>query len=334
MNADIATAIVISPQCSLSGVMGVMDLLTTANYVAQRMPEAPTARFRPVLVADGGGGVQGSNGLYLPARSDLSDPESVSIAIVASGPPAVYGIPRMREALAEQKRLSSWVHDVHSAGGTVASCCTGSFLIAASGLLDGKLATTHWRAESAFRALFPQVELRIDRLLVEEDRLMTGGGAHSYATTVLALISRYLGERVASGTARLMLAEARSDGQNAFRLWGPARGHGDEAIVRAQEWMESHFAEPFDLASLADAMHLTPRTLMRRFKVATGMPPLQYQQCVRVEIAKDRLETSTAPVNQIVWGVGYEDVSSFQRLFKRETGLTMAAYRRRFGGRS
>lgn len=333
MNADIATTIVMSPQCVLSGVLGVMDLLTTANYVAQRTPGAPAARFRPVLVADGGGAVQGSNGLCLPAKSDLPDPELVDIAIVASGPPAVYGPERMRAALAPQQRLPVWLRAVHGAGGTVASCCTGSLLIAAGGLLDGKLATTHWRAEPAFRALFPQVGLRIDRLLVEEERVLTGGGAQSYATVILALVRRHLGEAVATGTAKLMLAEGHTEGQSAFRQWLPARAHGDDAIARVQDWLETHLTEDFDLERLAASVHLTPRTLMRRFKQATGLPPLQYLQCVRVEAAKHALETTGAHVNQVVWQVGYEDVSSFQRLFKRETGLTMVEYRQRFGGR-
>lgn len=333
MNADIATAIVMSPQCVLSGVLGVMDMLTTANYVAQRTPGAPALRFRPVLVAEGGGSVQGSNGLCLAAKSDLPDPETVDIAIVASGPPAVYSPARMAAALAGQERLPGWLRQVHGAGGTLASCCTGSLLIAASGLLDGKLATTHWRAEPAFRALFPQVELRIDRLLVEEERVLTGGGAQSFSTTVLALVRAHLGEAVALGTAKLMLSEGHTEGQRAFRQWLPSREHGDDAIARAQDWLETHYTEAFDLDRFADSFHLTPRTLMRRFKQATGLPPLQYLQCVRVEAAKDRLETTGAHVNQIVWQVGYEDVSSFQRLFKRETGLTMVEYRQRFGGR-
>jgi transcriptional regulator GlxA family with amidase domain len=332
MNADIATAIVMSPHCVLSGVMGVLDVLTTANYVAQQLPEV-SARFRPVLVSDGGGAVQGSNGLCLAAKNDLPDPATVALAIVPSGPPAIYGAVRMRQALAGQTRLIEWLRAVHAAGGTLASCCTGSFQLAATGLLDGRLATTHWRAEAAFRALFPQVELRIDSLLLEEERVITGGGAQSFSTTVLRLIRQHLGDEVASGTARLMLAEGRTSGQNAFRQWLPPLDHGDAAIARAQEWLETNYREAFDLESFAARLHLTPRTLMRRFKQATGLAPLQYQQRLRVEAAKAQLEATHEPANRIVWQTGYEDVSSFQRLFKRETGLTMAEYRQRFGGR-
>lgn len=332
MNADIATAIVMSPQCVLSGVMGVLDMLTTANFVAQRLPEV-SARFRPTLVSEGGVAIQGSNGLYLPAKSDLPDPATVDVAIIASGPPAIFGAERMRSTLAGQQRLTEWLRAVHAAGGTLASCCTGSFPLAAAGLLDGKLATTHWRAEATFRALFPQVELRIDSLLQAEDRVITGGGAQSFSTTILWLIRKYLGEDAATGTAKLMLAEGHVSGQNAFRQWLPQREHGDEAIARAQAWLEAHYTEPFDLEEFAARFALSSRTLMRRFKLATGMAPLQYQQRLRVEAAKTQLEGSQMAVNQIVWQTGYEDVSSFQRLFKRETGLTMVEYRQRFGGR-
>lgn len=321
-----------SPYCVLSGVMGVLDVLTTANYVAQCVLGGE-GRFRPLLVSDGGGAVQGSNGLFLPAKSDLPDPATVDLALVPSGPPAIYGPKRMQAALAEQQRLIAWLRDVHAAGGTIASCCTGSFQLAATGLLDGKLATTHWRAEPAFRALFPQVELRIDSLLLQEDRVITGGGAQSFSTTIIWLIRQYLGEEVATGTAKLMLSEGHTSGQSAFRQWLPQLDHGDEAIARAQAWLEANYTQPFDLDSFAQRFALSPRTLMRRFKQATGLAPLQYQQRVRVEKAKEQLESTHMHVNQIVWQTGYEDVSSFQRLFKRETGLTMVEYRQRFGGR-
>lgn len=332
MNADIAIAIVLSPQCVLSGVLGVMDVLTTANYVAQRLPEV-SARFRPMLVSADGAAVQGSNGLFFSPKSGLPDPASVDIAIVPSGPPAIFNGRRMSQALAEQAPLSEWLAAVHAAGGTLASCCTGSFLLASTGLLDGRLATTHWRAEAAFRELFPRVELRIDSLLVDEERLVCGGGAQSFSTAVIWLIRRHMGDAVATGTARLMLAEGHVSGQNAFKQWLPASEHGDEAILRAQSWLEAHYTQPFDLDAFSARMNLSPRTLMRRFKLATGLAPLQYQQRLRVEAAKDQLESTQIAVNQIVWQTGYEDVSSFQRLFKRETGLTMVEYRQRFGSK-
>lgn len=332
MNADIATYVVMTPQCMLSGVLGVVDMLTTANYVARRLPGVDR-RFRPVLVSAGGEAVQGANGLVMPPRGGLPDHNAVDIAIVASGPPAIMGVRQMREALAPQQEVVDWLRRVHEAGGQLASCCTGSFLVAATGLLDGRLATTHWRAEAAFRVLYPQVELRIDSLRVEEERIVTGGGAQSYSTTILGLVREYLGEEVATGTARLLLAASHEDGQGAFRQWVAPHEHGDTVIARGQAWLEANFTQAFDLEQFAAVLSLAPRTLMRRFKQATGMAPLQYQQRLRVEAAKAALESSQAAVNQVVWQTGYEDVSSFQRLFKRETGLTMVEYRQRFGGK-
>lgn len=307
-------------------------MLTTANYVAQRLPQE-TPRFRPTLVAAGGQPVQGTNGLVMAPKSGLPDPDAVDIAIIASGPPPNLGPERMAAALDEQQELRRWLREVHAAGATVASCCTGSFLLAAAGLLDGKLATTHWFGEETFRQLFPRVELRIDSLLVREGRLLTGGGARSSGTLLLALIDDCMGPAVAGSTGKLMLAGGETSGQTAYRQWLPRLDHGDEAIARAQAWLEQHFTEPFDLEGCAARVALTPRTLMRRFKNATGMAPLQYQQRLRIAAAKERLESSLLPVNRIVWDVGYEDVSSFQRLFRRETGLSMSGYRQRFGGR-
>jgi transcriptional regulator GlxA family with amidase domain len=341
MNADIANsehapplsvALALTPLCVLSGVLGVMDMLSTANYVARKFPGVGV-RFQPTLVSADGEPVQGVNGVWLPAQSALPDPRTVAIAFVPSGPPANFGVARMRQALAAQQPLIDWLRAVHEAGGLLASCCSGSFLLAATGLLDGRLATTHWRGEETFRALFPRVELRIDSLLVEGERLMCGGGAQSFSSTVLRLISQLQGEAVAAQTARLMLADGHTSGQNAYRLWVPRRDHGDEAIALGQQWLESHYREAFDLDGLAAHLRLTPRTLMRRFRQATGLTPLQYQQSLRIEAAKAQLEASRESVNQVVWQTGYEDASSFQRLFKRETGLTMAEYRQRFGQR-
>ncbi len=341
MKADIAkteiphsvtVSLAMTPQCVLSGVLGVMDMLSTANYVARKFP-AVTTRFQPALVSADGGPVHGVNGICLPAQMSLPDPKTVAIAFVPSGPPAIYSAMRMQQTLAEQQPLIAWLRAVHEAGGLLASCCTGSFLLAATGLLDGKLATTHWRGEQAFRALFPRVELRIDSLLVEEGRVLCGGGAQSFSSTVLRLVSQFQGEAVAAQTARLMLADGHTSGQNAYRLWVPQQDHGDEAIALGQQWLETHYREAFDLDAFAGQLLLTPRTLMRRFRQATGMSPLQYQQRLRVEAAKTQLEASRQSVNQIVWHTGYEDASSFQRLFKRETGLTMAEYRQRFGQR-
>ncbi|EGI75931.1 GlxA family transcriptional regulator [Hylemonella gracilis] len=325
-------ALVLTPQCVVSGVLGVMDMLSTANYVARKFPGVDV-RFLPTLVSADGKPVETMNGVSMPAQSALPDPSSLAIAFVPSGPPANFGVTRMRQTLAGQQPLIDWLRAVHEAGGLLASCCTGSFLLAATGLLDGRLATTHWRGEEAFRALFPRVELRIDSLLVEGERLLCGGGAQSFSSTVLRLISQLQGEAVAAQTARLMLADGHTSGQNAYRLWVPRRDHGDEAIAMGQQWLEAHYREAFDMDGLAAQLRLTPRTLMRRFRLATGMTPLQYQQRLRIEEAKTQLEASRTSVNQVVWQTGYEDASSFQRLFKRETGLTMAEYRQRFGQR-
>jgi transcriptional regulator GlxA family with amidase domain len=332
MKADIDISIVLTPFSVLSNAMGVMDMLTTANYVAQRLPGV-SRRFRPVLVSVGGVSIQGSNGIVFSVKNDLPDPKAVNIAIVPSGPPPIWRSQHIAAALAEQTVLTSWLGAVHQAGGTVASCCTGSFLLAAADLLNNRLATTHWRAEHAFRTLFPKVELRIDNLLLEEERILTGGGAQSFSSLVLRLIEKEMGEAVATATAKLMLTNGHTSGQSAYRQWLPHLDHGDAVITRAQSWLQEHYTEAFDLDTFASHMMLTPRTLMRRFKHATGMAPLQYQQRLRIEQAKTQLESSPGALNQIVWQIGYEDVSSFQRLFKRETGLSMLEYRQRFGNK-
>jgi len=218
-------------------------------------------------------------------------------------------------------------------GATVCSVCTGSVFLAEAGLLDGLEATTHWIATDLFRRHYPAVKLRPERILCPggpEHRLVTAGGASSWEDLALYLIARFSGEAEARRIAKLFVLGDRSEGQLPFAALGRPRQHDDAAVGACQVWIADHYDEPNPVARMVEQSGLATRTFKRRFKAATGYTPVDYVQTVRIEEAKQLLETTDEATDRIARAVGYEDPAFFRRLFKRRTGVTPAKYRNRF----
>lgn len=227
----------------------------------------------------------------------------------------------------------AWLHQQYAAGATLCSVCTGSGLLAATGLLDGHKATTHWAFDRLFRRHLPAVDWQTDRVLVRsgpDQRIITSGGVASWEDLALHLITRYCGQGEAIRTAKLYVLGDRSVGQLAYAAMPCPPQHDDAAIADCQAWIADNYQTPNAVAQMVLRSGLAERTFKRRFRVATGYTPISYVQTLRIEEAKQLLETSSTPTDAIAASVGYEDPASFRRLFKRETGLTPGAYRRRF----
>lgn len=226
-----------------------------------------------------------------------------------------------------------WLAEQHRLGATVCSVCTGSVLLAEAGLLAGLDATTHWGAADIFARHYPEVRLRADRILCPagaEHRIVTSGGSATWADLALYLIGRFCGAAEAVRIAKLFVIGDHSDGQLPFAARLPARHHEDAVVEQCQAWIAEHYDEPNPVATLVRRSKLPERTFKRRFKAATGYSPVEYVQILRVEEAKQLLESTTAPVDAIAQQVGYTDPTFFRRLFKRRTGVTPARYRQRF----
>jgi transcriptional regulator GlxA family with amidase domain len=229
----------------------------------------------------------------------------------------------------------AWVRDQHRRGATVCSVCTGALFLAESGLLDGLEATTHWCAADLLRDNYPAVRLRPELILCPADpdgRLLTGGGAASWEDMALHLIARFCGEAEAIRIAKVFLLGDRGDGQLPFAAMGRRRRHDDAVVGDCQAWIAEHYAGPSPVARMVGRSGLPERTFKRRFKAATGYAPVDYVQALRVEEAKQMLETTAEPTDAVANAVGYEDPAFFRRLFKRRTGMTPARYRQRFRG--
>lgn len=211
--------------------------------------------------------------------------------------------------------------------------CTGVLLLAETGLLDRREATIHWAFAPTFRRHYPDVRLRTEDVLVttgERDEFVMSGGVTSWHDLALYLISKHVGPTAADGMARLLMLQWHSEGQAPYVTFSPPRDHGDALVLQLQAWLEAHYMVANPVEEMVQRSGLPRRSFERRFARAVGSSPIAYVQALRVEQAKRRLERTAAPVDEISYAVGYDNVAFFRRLFKRMTRLTPAAYRRKF----
>lgn len=228
---------------------------------------------------------------------------------------------------------AAWLRRLHERGALVASVCAGSLLLAESGLLDGLSCAGHWAYTELFASAYPRIRFKpgsILNLSHEEQRVVTAGGATSWQELVLYLIGRFCGPIHALRTAKVYLLAGHQDGQLPFSAM-TRRGQLDDRVVAdSVAWIEANYAQSNPVAAMADRSGLTRRTFARRFQTATGRRPIDYVHALRIEGARERLESSASPVDDVGLEVGYEDPTFFRRLFKRVTGLTPAVYRRKY----
>ncbi|WP_038378725.1 GlxA family transcriptional regulator, partial [Bradyrhizobium elkanii] len=212
----------------------------------------------------------------------------------------------------------------------LASYCTGSFILAEAGLLDGRVATTHWAKGRTFAMRYPAVDLRVAEILTEQNRIVCSGAVTTSLNLALRLVEKFAGADVAAETGKLMLIDSNRISQASYVSRTSDTQHSDALVARAQSLMEKSLQRGFSLARLARDLSVSERTLNRRFKLAVGEAPLQYLQALRVDVAKRLIETTRLKLDAVSGRVGYNDLSTFRRLFKRETGLSPREYQRRF----
>jgi len=226
--------------------------------------------------------------------------------------------------------LLSWLQAQHRKGCLLASVCAGIFILAPTGLLDGKTATTHWLLAERCKKEFPAINFQPERLLIDEGDIVTAGGVSAWMDLTLALVGRFFGSATAIALGKYFLLDAGSRQQSYFSCFTPILDHKDGLVLAVQYKLEQHFALPLSVAAMAAWVHVSPRTLQRRFQVATGESPIRYLQKLRLSKAQEKLENSQLSLEKIVSDVGYEDLSSFRRLFHEQYGLSPSKYRQRF----
>lgn len=242
--------------------------------------------------------------------------------------PAVNG--NMKKVIEANKDFLPWIVAMHSKGAEVASLCVGTFLLAATGLLNGKKCATHWNAENEFRTMFPDVCLVSDKIITDEDGIYTSGGANSFWNLLLYLLEKYTDREMAVMFSKHFEIELDRHSQSAFTMFTGQRTHKDDVIKRAQEFIEHNYQDKITIEQLTSMLSLSRRNFERRFKKATSNTVTEYIQRVKMEAAKKDLEAGKKNINEVMYEVGYTDHKAFRSTFKKITGLLPVAYRNKY----
>ncbi len=242
--------------------------------------------------------------------------------------PALFG--DMQTAVEKNKLLIPWLKAQYDAGVEIASLCVGTFLLAATGLLDGKKCSTHWGFQNEFRTMYPTIEVVDGSILTEEHRIYTSGGANSYWTLLLHLLEKYTNRETAILASKYFAVDIDRESQAAFAMFTGQKKHTDLAIKKAQTFIEKNIPEKIAVDELADMVAVGRRSFERRFKQATNNSVLEYILRIKIESAKRSFESSRKNINEVMYDVGYTDSKAFRTMFKKITGLTPIAYRNKY----
>ena len=235
-----------------------------------------------------------------------------------------------QKAVKENKELIAWIDKQYKRGTEIASICTGAFMLASSGLLDGKSCSTHWAAADNFRSMFPEVNLQTDQLITDENGIYTNGGAYSFLNLVIYLVEKYYDRQTAIFCSKVFQVEMDRNSQSAFTIFTGQKLHGDEMVKKAQTFIESKPGEKISVEYLSSKFSVSRRNFDRRFIKATGNTPLEYSQRVKIELAKKALETSRKTINEVMYEVGYSDIKAFREVFRKMTGMSPLDYKARY----
>jgi len=308
--------LVLYPGCQMAMVHGMTDLFAIAGHFAANYGGEPI-RVSHWQLQDSGGFAR----CHDTHEGEPGSPAYLIIPGRLGGPmDAVEAIPYARFLL-----------DRHAQGAILASNCGGAFALAATGLLSGRPATTHWMFANDFRDRFPDVLLDPDKIVIEDGDIITAGGLMAWTDLGMKLVDRMFGPTVMVETARFLLVDPAGREQRHYSSFSPRMTHGDEPILKVQHWLQAKGARAVSVADMATQAGMEERTFLRRFKAATGLKPTEYSQHLRIGKARELLELTKRPVEQIAWTVGYEDAAAFRKLFHRIIGLSPGDYRQRFG---
>ncbi|MEO1140380.1 MAG: helix-turn-helix domain-containing protein [Pseudomonadota bacterium] len=329
-NPTYRTAVLALPCVGTSTVFGILDVLASVGRDWEMLHgDAPAPRvFDAALLSLDGKPYSDINGRRITPDSAVTEFGTPDLIIV----PDLHLDPNA-PLPNELSDFVPWIVDAHAKGAMIASVCSGSLLLAETGLLNGLDATTHWGYCDTIARRFPEIRLRRERILVpagEGHRIVTAGGASAWGDLILYLISRLASEQEARRVAKIYLLQPHSDGQLHYASLVAGRQHDDAVVAQAQVWAVDNYSNPTPVAAMAEQCGLTERSLLRRFRKATGQTPADYIQTLRIEEAKQMLETSDMPIEDVASDVGYAETSSFRNAFRKRVGMSASVYRRKW----
>ena len=325
----ISVAILACPESGPLGIHGLFETLCAAGRLWPQLTGQPACdvRLEPKIIARTSEPFRTSIGIPVTPDHGLGDAPPAEIIVVAD-----VELPFGADPTGRWVEEIEWLKRRAEGTALICSTCSGSLVLAEAGLLDGRDAASHWSAASLFRDRYPNVRFRPERILCDsgvDQRIITTGGASSWQDLSLYLVSRFCGVEEALRIARIFLIGDRNDGQLPFAAMATPRRHQDAVIQSCQEWIGQHYEVSNPVAAMIERSGLAERTFKRRFLRATGYTPIEYVQALRVEEAKQLLESGDGPIDAIAEEVGYDDPAFFRKLFRRLAGVSPAQYRRR-----
>ncbi len=310
-----------------SPVIGPYEVFSSAGVLWNTLRnEALGAPFEIVTASEDGKAVRFDGGVTIKPDRTVSQIRKTDVIFIPS-----IGL-ELEKVFAKNRKLMQFVKRQANRGTIVAGVCTGVAMLAELGLLDNRPATTHWALAEQYRQRYPLVDWKPELFITESDNRVCGGGVYASLDVCLYLVERLAGYEVAKQCGRALLIDGPRTWQASFSAPLLNQQHHDEKIQRAQDYLQEYFSAQFTMDELAQRMGMSTRNFTRRFKQATGEAPLTYLHKLRINCAKQMLETDFKTVQQVCYEVGYEDIPFFRNIFKRYTGLAPKEYKQRYGG--
>jgi transcriptional regulator GlxA family with amidase domain len=316
------TIIVPNGENNLSSITGTYEIFSRANLYWKNMSKQEPFNIQLAGVSQQ---VDFNAGLFsVKPHTTIAEIANTNLIIVPS-------LNHNYElALKGNDSLVTWLQQQYKLGAEIATICTGTFLLAASGLLDGRVCSTHWSVAENFRLMFPKVNLQTDHLITDERGIYTNGGAYSFLNLILYLIEKYYDRQTAIYCSKVFQIEIDRSTQSEFTIFNGQKKHEDEVVKQAQNYIENNLEEKITIGDLSSKFNVGRRNFDRRFIKATGNTPIEYAQRVKIEMAKKAFETSRKTVNEVMYEVGYADVKAFREVFRKYTGLSPLDYRGKY----
>lgn len=316
------TIVIPEGQNNLSSIVGPFKIFTRANEYWKKIGKEELFNIELAGISKK---VDFYGGLFtVTPQTNISAIRKTNLIIIPSLNHNYY------KAVEGNKELIDWIEKQYKEGAEIASICTGAFLLAASGILDGKSCSTHWAAADNFRSLFPKVKLQTDSLITNENGIYTNGGAYSFLNLIIYLVEKYYDRQTAIFCSKVFQIEMDRQSQSIFTIFNGQKLHGDEIVKEAQEFIESKVHEKISVEHLSSKFAISRRNFDRRFIKATGNTPFEYSQRVKIESAKKEFETSRKTINEVMYEVGYSDEKAFREVFRKITGISPLEYRGRY----
>ena len=316
------TIIVPEGENNLSSIVGSYKIFSRANEYWKKMGRREVFTIQLAGISNEVGFYEGL--FTVKPHTTISEIAKTDLVII----PSLNH--NYREALKKNKLLIDWVGQQYKDGAEIASICTGAFIVAATGLLEGKSCSTHWSAAADFRQLFPNVDLHADKLICAELGIYTNGGAFSFLNLVLFLVEKYFDRETAVFCSKVFQIDMDRTSQSVFHIFRAQKDHGDELVCKAQAYIEENMGEKISFEELASKLAVSRRNFDRRFIKATGNTPVEYMQRVKVEVAKKTLEKGRKSIFEVMSDVGYSDDKAFREVFKKITGQSPLDYRAKY----